>query len=69
MPTPEEIKADAIRGIVNRSGPGPLPLPPFQFEPLPVEIVKAFPAMTVWLRTQNTRLIEHNRKQNVVLTV
>lgn len=68
MPTPaEELKTAALTGIKNRSEAPLLPVPPFQFEPLPPELVKAFPSAAVWLRSQNVRLIEHSRKTNVSL--
>jgi hypothetical protein len=67
MATPEEQKARELRDLNNRSGEAALPIPDFQFESFPPEILKAFPSMEGWLRRQNGRIAEHWKKMNVIL--
>jgi hypothetical protein len=69
MATPEEIRTRELENLRNRSEQASLPIPVFQFEALPAELVKAFPKMDVWLRQQNLRLIEHTKKLNVIRAV
>ena len=43
---------------------GALPNPPLQLEPLPPEIVKAFPSMKDWEKRNQQRFSEWIAKQN-----
>lgn len=67
MATPEEKKERELRNLNNRSGEASVPIPDFQFDPLPPEMVKAFPSMEGWLKRQNSRVAEHWKKMNVIL--
>lgn len=57
-----------IRSLSNRSdASGSLPTPPMELEPLPKEIVKAFPAMAEWHKRNNEKLAEWVKKTNTAL--
>lgn len=47
---------------------GRIPLEGFSLEPLPPEIVRAFPKMGEWEKRTNARIAEWNRKLNTVQT-
>lgn len=65
--TPEEQKTRELKDLKNRSEQASIPIQPFQLEPFPPSIVKAFPDMEAWLKRQNVRLIDDNKRLNVTL--
>lgn len=61
-------KAQKLERLTQRSVPaGRQPIDQLQLEPLPKEIVKAFPAMMEWHRKQNAKLKEFTDKMNTVI--
>jgi len=55
------------KGLKNRSeSVANLPIPALMLEPLPPELVRAFPAMGEWEKRNNARLGEWINKQNTV---
>ncbi len=60
MASPGELKR--LENRVDSSGQ--LPNPPLQLEPLPPELIKAFPAMKDWENRNNRRISDWIAKQN-----
>jgi len=57
-----------IAMLANRSDTtGRLPAPPLTLEPLPPEILKAFPSMEAWYRRNNDRLAQWVKSTNTAL--
>lgn len=59
--------ANDAKGLKNRSeGAANLPIPALLLEPLPPELVRAFPAMADWEKRNNARIAEWVSKQNTI---
>lgn len=55
------------KGLKNRSeGVANLPIPALALEPLPPELIRAFPAMAEWEKRNNARIAEWVGKQNTI---
>jgi len=55
------------KSLKNRSeGTASLPIPVLALEPLPPELVRAFPAMGEWEKRNNARIAEWISKQNTI---
>jgi len=57
-----------LNNLINRTEVTGTPAPPLVLEPWPEELVRAFPAVEAWLKTQNLRLVEYTNKLNQALT-
>lgn len=62
MPTAAEILK--LKNISTAQSP---PVPGFELEPLPVEIIRAFPKMEDWRKKQNKRFADYTLKVNTTL--
>ena len=50
--------------IANRSTIQGPPAPAFELDPMPAEVVRAFPKLAEWQRAQNQRFKEYSLKLN-----
>lgn len=61
-------KGDKLQRLTQRSVPGGRqPIEPLTLEPLPNDILKAFPAMALWHQRNNARIAEFVSKMNTVV--
>lgn len=59
--------ANDAKGLKNRSeGTVSLPTPALMLEPLPPELIRAFPAMAEWEKRNNARIADWIGKQNTI---
>ena len=68
MATNAEIKADKLAALEQRSAPaGRLPIEAPALEPLPAEVLRAFPSMREWHKRCNARFSQFTAKMNTVV--
>ena len=61
-------KAEKLSRLEQRSvAPGRAPIESLSLEPLPAEIIRAFPAMRDWEKRCNARLSDFVTKMNTVV--